>query len=60
MKVTGENEKFILETMKVDFLTKRWEMEMYAAALIEANEWGKKIDEQNKEYKKKHRLINMQ
>ena len=60
MEVTGENVKYIFEAIKVDFLTERWEKEMYAAALIEANEWGKKIDEQNKEYKKKHRLINMQ
>ena len=57
MIVAEGNEKYILEAVKVDFLTERWEKEMYAVALIQANEWGKKIDRQNLEYKKRNRLI---
>ena len=59
MIVAEGNEKYILEAVKVDFLTERWEKEMYAVALIQANEWGKKIDKQAKEYKQNHRLINI-
>ena len=57
MEVTGENVKYIFEAIKVDFLTERWEKEMYAIALIQADEWGKKIDKQNLEYRKRNRLI---
>lgn len=57
MIVAEGNEKYILEAVKVDFLTERWEKEMYAVALIQADEWGKKIDKQNLEYRKRNRLI---
>lgn len=42
---------------KVDFLTEYWERDLYAKNLVRAEEWGMKIDAQNKAYKKKHRLI---
>lgn len=57
MLVTEENQSYYLKAMRVDFLTERWEREMYATALMQAEEWGRKIDKQNEEYKKQHRLI---
>ena len=43
--------------MDVDFLTEKWEREWYANALMEATAWGKKIDKENEDYKKKNRFI---
>ena len=57
MTITEENEEFYLQALRVDFLTQRWEREWYALALMSAADWGKKIDRQNKEYKRTHRLI---
>ena len=57
MTITEENEEFYLQALRVDFLTQRWEREWYALALMSAVAWGKKIDRQNKEYKRTHRLI---
>lgn len=57
MTITEENEEFYLQALRVDFLTQRWEREWYALALMGAAAWGKKIDGQNKEYKRTHRLI---
>ena len=57
MIITEENEAYYLQAFRVGFLTERWEREWYAKALMEADAWGKKIDRQNEECKKKHRLI---
>lgn len=45
----NENEKYYLQAMKVDFLTERWEIDWYANALMEADEWGKKTEAKKKE-----------
>ena len=57
MIVTDENKEFIMQAMKVDFLTEQWEREWFAKALMKADAWGKKIDKQNKEYFSKNHLI---
>lgn len=57
MIITDENQYFYLQAMKVDFLTEQWEKEWYIMALMNAAAWGRKVDKENKEYKKKHRLI---
>ena len=58
MTITEENQEFYLQAMKVDFLDKAWEREWYATALMNAANWGKRIDKENKEYFKKNKLIN--
>lgn len=57
MVITDDNQEFYLQALRVDFLTERWEREWYTLALMKAAAWGKKVDNENKEYKKKHRLI---
>lgn len=57
MIVNEENEQYYLQAMRVDFLTEKWEMEWYAKALMEAEEWGRKVDKENKKYFKKNHLI---
>lgn len=57
MIITDENELFYLQALKVDFLTERWEREWYALALMAADAWGKKVDRENKLFKRRHRLI---
>lgn len=42
---------------KVDFLDKPWEKRIYAKALLDAAEWGRKKDKENKEYFSKNHLI---
>lgn len=54
---TEDEEFYYLQAMEVDFLTKNWERKLYAKALMRADEWGKKIDKENIEYKKKNRFI---
>lgn len=56
MLVTDENKEYYLQATKVSFLTESWEVEWYAAALMRAAAWGKKIDRQNKEYRMKNHL----
>jgi hypothetical protein len=41
----------------VDFLTEHWEKELYAGALMAADAWGKKVDEDNEKYRKQHRSV---
>ena len=53
MIVTPENERFYLQAMRVDFLTEKWERELYTKALMSAVAWGKKIDKENIKYRKK-------
>ena len=57
MKVTEENCEYFRQAVKVDFLTEQWERDWYVLALMNAAAWGRKVDNENKEYKKKHRLI---
>ena len=57
MKITEENQEYFLKAMKVDFLDKAWEREWYTKALMRAAEWGKKMDKDNADFKKKHKLI---
>lgn len=57
MIITDENEKFYLMALRVDFLTEPWERELYTKALMSAVAWGKKVDEQNREYFNKNHLI---
>ena len=57
MTVTDENKEFIMQAMKVDFLTEQWEREWFAKALMKADDWGKKLDKKNKEYFSKNHLI---
>lgn len=56
MIVTERNKIFILEAMKVDFLKEPWEVESYAAALMKAADWSKKVDADNRKYYSDHRL----
>lgn len=54
-----EDEKECMAMAKqVDFLETKEEYELYAGALLAAKKWGEKVDNQNKEYKKKNRLTN--
>lgn len=46
----------IAEANKVDFLTKQ-EKAVYAKVLLDAAEWGRKKDKENKEYFSKNHLI---
>lgn len=55
MKIDGL-EDYYLQALKVDFLTERWEKEWYALALQKADQWGKKIDQQSDEKRKRNRL----
>ena len=55
--ITEENEKYMLQALKVDFLDHSWERYWYAMALQRADAWGKKIDKENIEYFKKNHLI---
>lgn len=57
MVTTEENQYFYLQAMKVDFLTKMWERELYTLSLMRAADWGKKIDKENKEYFSKNHLV---
>lgn len=57
MIVDEENKQCFLQALKVDFLTEDWEREMYTNALVSAVAWGKKIDKENIEYRKRNRLI---
>lgn len=52
-----DKETYYLQARSVDFLTKKWEREWYALALMRAAEWGKKIDRDNREYFSKNHLI---
>lgn len=58
MKLTDETEKHLLEALHTDILTERWEREAFANALVEAERWGKKIDKENEDNKKKNRFYN--
>ena len=54
-----EDEKECIEAAKrVEFLETKEEYELYAGALLAAKKWGEKVDNQNKEYRKKNRLTN--
>lgn len=55
--ITDENRPFVRQALRVDFLTEHWEKELYAGALMAADAWGKKVDEENEKYRKKNRLI---
>lgn len=57
MVITDENQYFYLQAMKVDFLDKAWEREWYTLALMRAAAWGQKIDNEDKNLKKKSRLV---
>lgn len=52
-----ETLKLYRQALEVDFLSNE-EVEWYFMSLMKAHYWGKKIDEENREYKRKHRLIN--
>ena len=49
----NSEDKFTIEAKNVDFLKERWEIELYSRVLKSAEEWGKKIDEENLTCKKK-------
>ena len=55
--ITSKNITYVRQALKVDFLTEHWEKKLYAGALIAADAWGKKVDEENEKYRKKNRLI---
>ena len=57
MVITEENQEYFLMAMKVDFLDKAWEREWYTKALMRAAKWGKKVEEENDDYRKRNRLI---
>jgi len=57
MIITDANEKFYLQALKVDFLTKQWEREWYTLALMRAAAWGRKVDKENRIYFSKNHLI---
>lgn len=46
-----------IEAQKVDFITTYQEQAHYAQVLLEAAEWGRKKDKENKEYFRKNHLI---
>lgn len=56
MMVTDETKEYILKALQVDFLTEHWEIEQYVAALMSAERWGQKIEQDNKEYRRKNHL----
>lgn len=58
MIITKENEKFYLMALRVDFLTERWERELYTKVLMSADEWGKKVDRENGKYFSKSHIVN--
>lgn len=45
------------EAKKVEFLKTKQEKALYADMLLKAAEWGRKKDEENKEYFSKNHLI---
>ena len=45
------------EAEKVDFLTTEYEKKYYATVLLKAAEWGRKKEQENKDYYKRNRLI---
>lgn len=57
MIVDDENKECLLQAMRVDFLTEPWEKELYTKALMSAVAWGKKIDKENVDYRKRNCLI---
>lgn len=57
MIVDDENKECFLQALRVDFLTEPWEKELYTKGLMSAVAWGKKIDKENLEYRKRNRLI---
>lgn len=57
-KPTKEEMSEIKSKLKeMDSITENWEKNLFATAIMEAKRWGEKIDRENKEYKKKNRLI---
>ena len=57
MIIDEENKDCLLQAVRVDFLTEQWERELNTKALASAAAWGKKIDRENFEYRKRNRLI---
>lgn len=55
---TEDEKECIAMAKQVDFLKTKEEYELYAGALLAAKKWGEKVDNQNKEYRKKNRLTN--
>lgn len=55
--ITDEIRPFVRQALKVDFLAEHWEKELYAGALMAADAWGKKVDEENEKYRKQHRSV---
>lgn len=56
MMITNKNKDCFIQAMKVDFLTEPWEVAWYTKALMNAVAWGEKVDRENMDYRKKHRL----
>ena len=57
-KLTKEEEDEVRQKLsEVESITEVWEKNLFATAMMEAKRWGEKIDKENKEYRKKNRLI---
>jgi hypothetical protein len=57
-KLTKEEEDEVRQKLsEMESITEGWEKNLFATAMMEAKRWGEKIDKENKEYRKKNRLI---
>jgi hypothetical protein len=57
-KLTKEEENEVRQKLsEMESITEGWEKNLFATAMMEAKRWGEKIDKENKEYRKKNRLI---
>lgn len=57
-KLTKEEEDEVRQKLsEMESITEGWEKNLFATAMMEAKRWGEKIDKENKEYRKKKRLI---
>lgn len=57
-KLTKEEEDEVRQKLsEMESITEGWEKNLFATAIMDAKRWGEKIDKENKEYRKKNRLI---
>lgn len=57
-KLTKEEEDEVRQKLsEMESITEGWEKNLFATAMMDAKRWGEKIDKENKEYRKKNRLI---
>lgn len=57
IKITEENVSYFNQALDVDFLTEKWEVDLYTFCLMMADNWGKEKTKENKDYFKKHNFM---